>query len=93
MLSKTFSEARLRQLMTPVKLRAWRKKEGLTMREAGEWYGLSPKSAERSWSRYEHGQRRIPVPLIRRILDTQWQRRNARYRNEPDDLAHWKARR
>lgn len=83
----------MKRTMTPADLAAWRKKEGLTQQEAGEWYGLSKKSAARSWARYERGQRRIPQPLLTRIRDVRWQRANRKYREEPDDLARWKQRR
>lgn len=53
--------------MTAADLRRWREKVGMTQREAGEWYGCPPKSAERTWRRWERGERRVPPSLIRMV--------------------------
>ena len=45
--------------MTPDQLRAWRERQGATQKAAAAWYGCT----ERSWQRYELGERRIPRPL------------------------------
>jgi transcriptional regulator with XRE-family HTH domain len=49
---------------TPDALRAWRLARGWTQQEAGEWYGLAPAHAKRSWRRYECGERAIPSTLV-----------------------------
>lgn len=53
--------------MTPRHLRRWREQRGLTQQEAGEWYGLPPAHAARTWRRWELGERPIPGPLAQRI--------------------------
>lgn len=46
------------------RVRLWRANRGFTQREAAEWYGVT----ERTWQRYESGERSVPRPLLRRIL-------------------------
>lgn len=44
-------------------VREFREAMTWTQREAAEWYGV----AERTWRRWEHGERQAPTPLLKRI--------------------------
>lgn len=50
--------------MTREQVRAWRQRQRWTQEEAGLWCGLSPKSAARSWRRWESGERTVPPWLV-----------------------------
>jgi transcriptional regulator with XRE-family HTH domain len=41
-------------------VRRWRERRGFTQQQAAEWYGVT----ERSWQRYESGERPVPRPLL-----------------------------
>jgi len=45
------------------KVRRFRKQTGFTQKEAAKWYGCT----ERSWQRYEAGDRPVPTPLLHAI--------------------------
>ncbi len=42
--------------MTAAELRAWRKTHGMTQKQAAKWVGVS----ERTWIRFEAGERDVP---------------------------------
>lgn len=44
-------------------VKLFRQNRDWTQAEAAEWYGCS----ERSWRRYETGERNVPQPLLNRI--------------------------
>lgn len=48
--------------ITPLSFRQW---NGWTQEQAAAWYGCS----ERSWRRYETGERAVPLPLLLRMRE------------------------
>ncbi len=52
--------------MRPAELRAWRKRQRLTQRQAEVWY-FGHDNGGRTWRRYEAGDSPIPVALVRLV--------------------------
>lgn len=74
---ETVERVRPHKDMTPEDLRIWRQQQageyaykrnqtrpGWTQRRASGWYGVS----ERQWKRYESGECRIPLALVKRMI-------------------------
>lgn len=50
-------------MVTPLTLKLWRERRGLTQADAASWIGVSP----RTWRRWETGKQRIPFYVVRQF--------------------------